>query len=74
MRANLLPPLHVLLFPISSKGSFIYIIPDRIVHFLTHVSVVEHLLEQAIALMDLLQHEMTLSLGYVPLFQAGITC
>ena len=41
-RGNLLPP-HGLLFPISSKGSFIWIIPDGITHTTTFVTpVVEH--------------------------------
>ena len=42
-KRNTLPP-HGLLFPISSKGSFIYIIPhDRITHTTTFVTpVVEH--------------------------------
>ena len=31
-RKNTLLPLHMLLFSVSSKGSFIYIIPDRIAH------------------------------------------
>ena len=49
-RGNLLPP-HRLLFPISSKGSFISTIPDRIVHTMAFVTtVVEHWLEQEIAL------------------------
>ena len=46
-RGNPLPP-HRLLFPISSKGSFICIIPDRVTHtFVTPV--VEHWLEREIA-------------------------
>ena len=41
---------HGLLFPISSKGSFIYIIPDRIIHTTAFVTpVVEHWLEREIA-------------------------
>ena len=37
---------HRLLFPISSKGSFICIIPDRIAHTMAFVTpVVEHWLE-----------------------------
>ena len=48
-RGNLLPP-HRLLFPISSKGSFICIIPDRITHTMAFVTpVVEHWLEREIA-------------------------
>ena len=48
-RGNPLPP-HRLLFPISSKGSFICIIPDRIAHTTAFVaSVVEHWLEREIA-------------------------
>ena len=44
-KGNLLPP-HGLLFPISSKGSFICIIPDRIIHTTAFVTpVVEHWLE-----------------------------
>ena len=44
-RGNLLLP-HILLFPISSKGSFICIIPDRITHTTAFVTpVVEHWLE-----------------------------
>ena len=38
-RENLLP-LHVLLFSISSKGSFICIIPDRITHTTAFVTLV----------------------------------
>ena len=46
-RGNLLP--HGLLFPISTKGSFIYIIPDRITHTTAFVKpVVEHWLEREI--------------------------
>ena len=41
---------HWLLFPINSKGSFIYTIPDRIAHTTAFVTpVVEHWLEQEIA-------------------------
>ena len=43
-RGNPLPP-HRLFFPISSKGSFICIIPDWIIHttaFLQITAVVEH--------------------------------
>ena len=48
-RGNLLPP-HGLLFPISSKGSFICTIPDRLTHTTGFVTpVVEHWLEQEIA-------------------------
>ena len=44
-RGNLLPP-HGLLFLISSMGSFICIIPDRIVHTTAFVTpIVEHWLE-----------------------------
>ena len=42
MRGNPVPP-HGLLFPISSKGSFICTIPDRITHTTTFVTpVMEH--------------------------------
>ena len=48
-RGNPLPP-HRLLFPITSKGSFICIIPDRIIHTTAFVTpVVEHWLERKIA-------------------------
>ena len=48
-RGNLLLPQR-LLFPISSKGSFICIIPDRITHTMAFVTpVVEHWLEREIA-------------------------
>ena len=48
-RGNPLPP-HGLLFPISSKGSFICTIPDRITHTTAFVTpVVEHWLEREIA-------------------------
>ena len=48
-RGNTLLP-HGLLFPITSKGSFICTIPDRIAHTTTFVTpVVEHWLEQEIA-------------------------
>ena len=48
-RGNPLLP-HGLLFPISSKGSFICIIPDRIIHTTAFVTpVVEHWLEREIA-------------------------
>ena len=48
-RGNPLTP-HGLLFPISSKGSFIFIILDRITHSTAFVtSVVEHWLEREIA-------------------------
>ena len=48
-RGNLLPP-HRLLFSISSKGSFICIIPDRIIHTTAFVTpVMEHWLEREIA-------------------------
>ena len=48
-RGNLLLP-HGLLFSISSKGSFICIIPDRIAHTTTFVTpVVEHWLEREIS-------------------------
>ena len=47
-RGNPLPP-HGLLFPISSKGSFICTIPDRITHNTAFVTpVVEHWLKQVI--------------------------
>ena len=49
MRGNLLPP-HGLLFPISSKSSFICTIPDRIAHTTAFVTpVVEHWQEREIA-------------------------
>ena len=45
-----LPPPHSLLFPISSKGSFICTIPDRITHTTAFViPVVEHWLKRKIA-------------------------
>ena len=44
--ANLLPPLHVLLFPISSKGSVITIPQTHTTAFVTLV--VEHWLDQDI--------------------------
>ena len=48
-RGNPLPP-HGLLFPISSKGSFICIIPDRMTHTTAFVTpVVDHWLEREIA-------------------------
>ena len=48
-RGNLLLP-HKLLFPISSKGYFICITPDRIIHTTAFVMpVVEHWLEWEIA-------------------------
>ena len=48
-RGNPLQP-HGLLFPISSKGSFICIIPDRITHTMAFVTpIVEHWLEREIA-------------------------
>ena len=48
-RENPLPP-HGILFPISSKGSFICTIPDRITHTTAFVTpVVEHWLEREIA-------------------------
>ena len=48
-KGNPLPP-HRLLFPISSKGSFICIIPDRIAHTTAFVTpVVKHWLEREIA-------------------------
>ena len=52
-RGNLLP--HGPLFQISSKGSFICIIPDRIIHTRVFVTpVVEHWLERDIAKLALL--------------------
>ena len=49
-RGNSLLPLHGLLFPISSKGSFICTIPDRIAHTMAFgTQVAEHWLEQEIA-------------------------
>ena len=48
-RGNPLPS-HGILFPISSKGSFICTIPDRIAHPTSFVTpVVEHWLEREIA-------------------------
>ena len=48
-RGNPLLP-HRLLFPISSKGSFICIIPDRTIHTIAFVTpVMEHWLEREIA-------------------------
>ena len=48
-KGNPLPP-HRLLFPISSKGSFICTIPDRIAHTTAFVKpVVDHWLEREIA-------------------------
>ena len=48
-KGNQLPP-HGLLFPISSKGSFICTIPERIAHTMAFVTpVVEHWLEREIA-------------------------
>ena len=48
-RGNPLPP-HRLLFLISSKGSFICIIPDKMTHTTTFVTpIVEHWLEREIA-------------------------
>ena len=48
-KGNPLPP-HGLLFPISSKGSFICTIPDRIAHTTAFVTpVVEHWMERDIA-------------------------
>ena len=45
-RGNPLLPLHGLLFEISSKGSFICTIPDRIMHSTAFVTpTVEHWLE-----------------------------
>ena len=47
-KGNLLPP-HGLLFPISSKGSFICIIQDRIIHTTAFVTpIVEHWLERTL--------------------------
>ena len=50
-RGNLLPPLHGLLFPINSRGSFICTTPTgRIAHTTAFViPVVEHWLEREIA-------------------------
>ena len=49
-RGNTLPPLHGLLFPISSKGSFYMHHPtDRITHTTAFVTpVVEHWLEREV--------------------------
>ena len=55
---KLLPP-HGLHFLISSKDSFIYIIPDRIIHTMAFVTqVVEHLLvyESLFCLLIPLEH------------------
>ena len=49
---NPLPPLHGLLFPISSKDSFICTIPQTGQHILLsllNIPVVEYLLEREIA-------------------------
>ena len=58
-RGNLLPPLHGLLFLISSKGSFICTHPtDRITHTTTFVTpVVEHWLEMRNSSMGPLHEE-----------------
>ena len=49
-RENPLPPLHGLHFPISSKGSFICTVPDRIAHTTAFgTPVMEHWLEFEIA-------------------------
>ena len=49
-RENPLPPFHMLLFPITSKGYFIYTIPkDMIAHTMTFVNpTVDHWLKQEI--------------------------
>ena len=66
-KGNPLQP-HRLLFPISSKGSFICTIPDRIAHTTAFVTpVVEHWLEREIAQLvhpsdDPSRHERTLYL------------
>ena len=53
MRGNLLPPLHGLLFSISSKRSFKYTIPNSTAHTMVIViTVMEHWLEQKIAQWD----------------------
>ena len=59
-RGNPLPPLNVLLFPISSKGSFKCIAPTyRIAHTTAFVKpVVEHWLEQEIA--QWIHHEVSI--------------
>ena len=55
-RGNPLLP-HGLLFPISSKGSFIYTIPDRIVHTTAFVTpVVDHWLEREICQLGFTVH------------------
>ena len=55
-RGNPLLP-HGLLFPISSKGSFICIIPDRITHTTAFVTpVVEHWLEREIDFMSTFEY------------------
>ena len=49
-KGNLVQPLRGILFSISSKGSIICRIPERIAHTLAFVTpVVEHWLEQEIA-------------------------
>ena len=64
-RGNPLSP-HGLLFPISSKGSSICVIPDRIRHTTAFVTpVVEHWLEQEIA--QWVHHELPRS--YISLLQ-----
>ena len=58
-RGNPLTP-HGLLFPISSKGSFILIILDRITHSTAFVtSVVEHWLEREILVAQWVHHKGT---------------
>ena len=63
-RGNPLPSLHGL-FPISSKGSFIYRLTDRIVNITAFATpVVEHWLEQEIA--QWIHHEGSIRRPIVP--------
>ena len=67
-RRNPLPPLHKLLFLISSKGSFIYTIPDRIAHTTPYVTpVMEDWLEQDIA--QWAHHEIFLVPASAPVYR-----
>ena len=71
-RGNLLPP-HGLLFPISSKGSFICTIPHRITHTTAFVTpVVEHWLEREIA-QWVLHHEGSIRRPIAPWVNALTT-
>ena len=70
-RGNPLAP-HGLLFPISSKGPFICIIPDRIKHTSAFVtSVMEHWLEREI---DQLVHhkDRIIEYLYIVLFRCSL--